>query len=111
MAFFRLVGLFHTRLISLKPGVLAQCGFARISNAFVVRDVLIVGLAGIGLTQIANALGVRIRDQDILITVRFLLATVVKCLFFRIFGLWRRRSVPSMVKSSFSPRRLSWAAN
>ena len=57
------MGLFDFGFIPLKAGVLVQDSLARISNAFTISGLLIMRLSGIGWTQIAYALGVRVDDD------------------------------------------------
>src|SRR5712691_10525927 len=76
-AFFRLVGLLHFGVITLKAGVLIQDRSQRIANRFDIHDLFVMNFPGIRLTQIAHALGLGIDHHDVLVTMRFLLATVV----------------------------------
>src|SRR5262249_45244857 len=54
-------------------------------NALAIGDLLVMHLADIGPAQEADALASQVDDDDILIGVRFLLATVVEGLFLRAF--------------------------
>lgn len=74
------------RFIALKTGVFSEFAPARIYNLLSIRDLLVMRLAGIGLAQIAHPFGPRVCNHDVLVTVGFLLTTVVKHLFFRVFG-------------------------
>jgi hypothetical protein len=62
-----------------------QLAAARIGYGFGVSDFFIMGLTGISLTQIANTFRAAVGDDHILVTVGFLFAAVVQCLFFRFF--------------------------
>src|SRR5262249_23515902 len=84
-AFFRLVSLLHCGFITLKAGVLIQDRFRRLANRFGIHDLFVMNFPGICLTQIAHALGLGIDHHDLLVTMRFLLATVVQGLFCLIF--------------------------
>ncbi len=63
-----------------------QLAAARIRDGFRVRHLFIMCLARIGLTQKADAFRPHMGNHDILVTVSFLLATVVQCLFFSALG-------------------------
>ena len=84
-AFFRLVSLLHLRFIPLKASVLIQDRVGRIANRFAIHDLFVRHFPGIRLTQIAHAFGLRINHHHVLVTVRFVLATVVQGLFCLIF--------------------------
>src|SRR6185503_231349 len=84
-AFFRLVGLLHFGFITLKAGVLIQDRSRRIANRFDIHDLFVMHVPGIGLTQIAHAFGLGIDHHHVLVTMRFLLTTVVQGLFYRVF--------------------------
>ena len=79
------MGLLHFGFIPLKAGVLIQDRARRIANRFGIHDLFVVHFPGIRLTQIAHAFGLRIDHHDVLVTMRFLLATVVQGLFYRVF--------------------------
>lgn len=89
--FFRLAGLLHCRLITLKPCVLIQGGIRRIGQVLLIGDSLVVGLTGIRLTEEQNLLIRGASHQYVLVRMRFLLAAVVECLF---FGLFRPLPAP-----------------
>src|SRR2546421_3535845 len=61
-AFFRLPGLAHGRFITLKAGVLIQNGVAGIAERLVIGNLLVMGLARVGLTQIPHPLGLGLHD-------------------------------------------------
>src|SRR5712691_2422818 len=54
-AFFGLLRLLHLRFIALKAGVLEQGRFTRVANRLSICDLLVMRLARIRLTQIADA--------------------------------------------------------
>ena len=80
------MGLFDLGFIPLKAGVFVQDGLAGIGDLFTLGQLLVMDLAGIGGTQIANPLRLRVDDDHILVTMGFLLATVVQGLFFGPLG-------------------------
>src|SRR5215510_10567089 len=84
-AFFRLASLAHGRLIAVKAGVLIPDGMAGITKRFEIGDLLVVGLARIGPTQIPHSPGLGMDDHHILVAVGLGLATVVQDLFFWTF--------------------------
>jgi len=89
--FFRLAGLLHRRLITLKPCVLIQGGPGRITQVLFIGDALVVGLARIRLTEEQNLLIRGAGHEYVLVRMRFLLAAVVENLF---FGLFRPLPTP-----------------
>src|SRR6266446_2974994 len=84
-AFFRLMGLLHFGFITLAAGVLIQDRSRRIANRFGIHDLFVMDFPGICLTQIAHSRGFGIDHHDVLVTMRFLLATVVQSLFCLVF--------------------------
>ena len=102
-AFFRLLGLPHVGGIPLKAGILIQNRARRIANGFGIHNLFVLHFPRIRLTQIPHALGLGIDHHDILVTMRFLLATVVQGLFCRAF-----RALPppiGPVNDQFRPLR------
>src|SRR5215468_302214 len=83
-AFFRLAGLAHGRLIALKAGILIEDGVGGIAERLLIGNLLVVRLAGIGLTQIPHPLGLGMHDHHVLVAVRLVFATIVHGLFFRV---------------------------
>src|SRR5581483_7202098 len=83
--FFRLASFLDRRLVPLESGVLVQHRPRRVGDALLVGNLLVVRLAGAGLTQEADALTAGVRDDHVLVAVRLLLAAVVRGLFFRVF--------------------------
>src|SRR2546427_9192963 len=105
-AFFRLPGLAHGRFIALKAGVLIQDGGPGIAERLVIGNLLVVGLPGVGLTQIPYPLGLGIYHHHILVTVGLMFATVVQGLFF-----WALRALTTAVRPiNDQCHRLSFAA-
>jgi hypothetical protein len=84
--FFRLAGLRHRRLIPLKSRVFVPGGSGRITQARVLRDPLLVSLAGVGLAQEQYPLVRGLHHQHVLVGVGLLPAAVVQGLFFGLFG-------------------------
>src|SRR5262245_61410317 len=83
--FFRLASFLDQRFVALKASVFVQHRIRRIGDAFTIRNLLLVGLASVGLTQ---ELHTPMRDADddhVLVRVRFLLPTVGEGLFCRAF--------------------------
>lgn len=93
--FFRLPDPDMVGVVTLKTGILIQDGFRRVPDLFMVSNFLIMRNPGIRLTAIGHAVGLPCGENQVLIRMRFFLATVVQGLVFRFFGRWRRRSVPS----------------
>src|SRR5215207_4295593 len=85
-AFFRLNRFMHLRFVALETGVLQQGYVVWVGNVFRFGDLLVMGLAWIGLAQIRNSFFLEGGNHDILLTMDFLLTTIVQSLFFRIFG-------------------------
>src|SRR4051812_18453329 len=83
--FFRLAGLLHRWLIALKPCVLVQGGTGWIRQVGLIGDPLVVGLPGIRPAEEQHLLIRGAGHEDVLVRVRFLLATVVEGLFVRVF--------------------------
>src|SRR5438046_8810306 len=77
-AFFRLSGLAHGRFIALKAGVLIQDGVAGIAERLVIGNLLVMGLARIGLTQIPHPFGLGVHHHHIVVTISVVLAAVVQ---------------------------------
>ena len=69
----------------MKALVFIQDRVRRIANRFGVHDLFVMHFPGIRLTQIPDALGLGIDHHDVLVTMRFLLATVAQGLFDRVF--------------------------
>src|SRR5215831_12425427 len=80
--FFRLPSLVHRRFIALQARVLIQAGPAGITERFVIGNLLVVDLPGIGLTQVAYPRGLGMDDHHILVAVGLVLATIVQGLFY-----------------------------
>src|SRR5882672_11359380 len=74
--FFRLSGLAHSRFIALKARVLIQDGVAGITQRFLIGNLLVMGLAGVGLTQIPHPFGLCMHYHHILVTVGLVFAVV-----------------------------------
>src|SRR3954454_17113836 len=85
VVFFRLAGPPHARLVPLEATVLEQGGLTRVADALALGHLLVVRLACIGAAQVADPLAVGIDNDDVLVTVGFLLAAVVQPLFFWVF--------------------------
>jgi hypothetical protein len=83
--FFRLPSFSDCWLVSLETGILVQHRSRRVGNALLVSDLLVVGLADIGLAQEADPLPTHTGDHDVLVAVGLLLTAVVQGLFFRAF--------------------------
>lgn len=83
--FFRLAGLLHWRLITLKPCVLIKGGPGRVGQVFLIGDALVVSLTRIRLTEEQNLLIRGAGHQHVLVRMRFLLAAVVENLFSGLF--------------------------
>src|SRR5437867_4988027 len=83
--FFRLARLCHGGLISLEAAILVQHRAWRIDDAFLISDGLVRHPALVGLAQEVDALALGVRDNHVLVTVRFLPPAVVRPLFFRVF--------------------------
>src|SRR5215472_16004712 len=77
-AFFRLARPQHPRLVPLEPAVLQQGGLAREADPLTLRHLLVVRLPRIGAAEAADALAAGVDDDDVLVTVGFLLAAVVQ---------------------------------
>ena len=72
--------------VALKACVLQQGHVVWVGDVFRLGYLLVMGFAWIGLAQKGNSLFLDGGNHDILITMDFLLATIVQSLFFRIFG-------------------------
>src|SRR6059036_2494259 len=72
--FFRLAGLLHRWLISLKPCVLIQGGARRIAQVFLIGDPLVAGRTRISPAEEQDLLIRSAGQQDVLVRVRLLLA-------------------------------------
>ena len=83
--FFRLAGLLHRRLITLKACVFIQSGPPRITQVCLIGDPLVVSRTGISPAEEQDPLIRSAGQHDVLVRVRLLLAAVVPGLFFRIF--------------------------
>jgi hypothetical protein len=83
--FFRLASFLDRRIIPLEAGILVQDCLWRINNSFRIRNLLVVGLAHVSMAQEIDAFPWQSHDDDVLVGVRLLLATVVQGLFFRVF--------------------------
>jgi len=85
--------------IALKSGILIENGVWRILDRFRVRDFLVVGFAAVRLAEIVHALSVFVDENYVFVRVRLFLPLYASRCFSGFFGRWRRRSVPSMIKS------------
>jgi len=83
--FFRLASYLDRRLIPLESRILIQDGFSGINDVFLISNLLVVCLAGVGGTEKQDSFAHGIHHQDVLVGVGLLLATVEKSLFFRVF--------------------------
>src|SRR5438874_5356501 len=83
--FFRLAGLLDRRLVPLKTGILVQDRPGWITQVRLVRDALVMGLAGVRPAEELDALTGTAHHEDVLVGVGFLLAAGVQRLFFRLF--------------------------
>src|SRR4051812_4453874 len=105
-AFFRLSGLVHQRFIPLKARVLIQDGMVGITQRFVIGNLLVMDLARVGLTQVADPRGLGINHHHILVAVGLALATLGQSLFF-----WALRALAAAVRAINDQfRRLPFAA-
>jgi len=80
------MSLFDLGFIAVKAGVFGPDSPAGIGELFTLGECLVRGLAGIGGTQRANPLRLRVDNHHILVTGGFLLAAVVQGLFVRLLG-------------------------
>lgn len=80
-AFLGLPGLDSCRLIPLKARVFVERGVVWRRDLRVIRGLLIVGCARHGWTQLHDLLRVGIDEEDVFVSVGFLLAAVVLLLF------------------------------
>ena len=80
-AFWGVPGLDACRLIPLQARVFVERGVVWIRDLRVIRDLLIVCCARHGWTQIHDLLRVGIDEEDVFVSVCFLLAAVVLLLF------------------------------
>src|SRR5205814_4461162 len=83
--FFRLAGLLDRRLVPLKTGILVLDGPRWITQVRLVRDALVMGLAGVRPAEEQDALTGTAHHEDVLVGVGLLLAAVVERLFFGLF--------------------------
>ena len=70
----------------MESGILIQNGFTGVHDLFLVGDLFVMRLSGIGGTQEQDSVGRGIGHDDVLGRVGFLLAAVEKGLFFRVSG-------------------------
>src|SRR5262245_56944709 len=75
-AFFRLPALAHVRFIALKARVLIQDGVGGITEHFLIGNLLVMDLPGVGLTQVADPPGLGMHYHHILVAVGFVFAAV-----------------------------------
>ena len=97
--------------IPLKPGILVERGVGRILNGFAVGDFLVVGFAAIGLAQISHPLGMFVDQNHVFVGMCLFFPLYASRCFSGFFGRWRRRSVPSMIKSVGTPGVTPLVAN
>ena len=64
-------------LIPLKAGVLIECGIGQIGDVLMVRDLLIMCSAGIGVTQIQHPPGFPFGQDQVLVGMRLFLVAIV----------------------------------
>ena len=83
--FFRLPSFLDRWFVPLEAGILVQDRLGRISNAFGIGNLFVVGLANVSVAQEVDAFPWQGHDDDVLVGVRLLLAAVVQGLFFRVF--------------------------
>lgn len=76
--FFRLAGLLNRRLVPLETGILVQDGPGWIMQVRLVGDALVMGLAGIRLTEEHDTFTGTADHEYVLIGVGFLLAAVMQ---------------------------------
>ena len=67
----------HLRFVALETGVLQQGHVVWVADVFRLGHLLIMGFAWVGLAQKGNLLFLDGRNHDILITMNFLLTTIV----------------------------------
>src|SRR5439155_18337525 len=101
--FFRLARLGHRWLVPLETAILVQHRAWRVGDVLPVGDALVRRPADVGLAQEADTFAVGLDDDHVLVAVHLLAAAIVRRLFL-FFGLWRRRSVPSMMRRVPSAR-------
>src|SRR5437879_3397399 len=99
--FFRLAGSLHGRLIALESGILVQDGARRIGNVFVIGNLLLVRLAGVGFAQVVDPWPLRMDDDHVLVAMLLLAPAVKKGLFFGAF----RPLAPPLGGVDDQPRR------
>jgi hypothetical protein len=108
--FFRLAGFLHRRLIALESGVLVQGGVRRIGDPFLIGYLFVVRLARARSAEVVNPFPPDVDDDHVLVAMLLLTPTVKQGLFFGFFGLWRRRSVASMIsRGAFPEAPWAWA--
>jgi len=72
-------------------------------DRFAVSDFLVVGFATIRLAEIVHALSVFVAENHVFVGVHLFFPLYASRCFSGLFGRWRRRSVPSMIKSVGTP--------
>ena len=75
--FFRLASLLDRRFVPLKSGIFVQDRLRGIGNAFGIGNLFVVGFTNVSMTQKVNAFPWQGHDDDVLVAVRLLFATVV----------------------------------
>jgi len=83
--FFRLASFLHRWLVPLKSSILVQHRPRWRGDAFLVGDLLVGRLAGVGATQEADPFPLDSGDDHVLVAVCLLPATVMQGLFLRVF--------------------------
>ena len=76
MGFFRLERQHACGLIPLKASIFTQGGGCRVGDGVLIGYLFIVFLAGLGRTKIHHFVRMGVRQQNILVRMRFFLATV-----------------------------------
>ena len=108
--FFRLAGLLHCRLIALESGILVQGGPRWVGDPLLIGYLFVMRLAGVCWAQVVNPLPPGVDDDHVLVAMLLLAPAVKKGLFSGFFGLWRRRSVASMIsRGAFPEAPGAWA--
>src|SRR5260370_2692701 len=102
--FFRLAGLLDCWCVPLKASIFVQHRPRRISQVLLVGNLFLVRLTNVSLTQETDPFASRIDDDHVLVGMRFLLAAVVRGLFFRVF-----RPLPTPLRGiDDEPRLILW---